>query len=223
MGIFSKLSKEKIRLDRDVFDSNGVDMHSWGDVQSIHPSPTRSGFNTHHRTLKDGAQLASSVAGVLLPPVGMAKNAINPVLAAKSLRSTVHHVKGLKKIKSAVRSFQCDGDQVVHQTIASVVLPAIIMKKEKKVRKKCTASTVVLSPLVSLEEGARSVYKRATGTRSKQRHFHCEILTTHLVLCHCGLAEAIVTELWGEEEMTHLRAMSSNEAGPHIFEKMSSM
>lgn len=252
MGITDKVWAGYNKVDRDFLDSSGVDMHSWGHVKSVHrndnahsdvagtiktlgkgtlavgsaaySTATKTGFGTMGMTAATGGTVALSATGIGAVAVAGAYAVGSSVAAGVSVYKTHQHIKNLQAIhdRGCNHGF-CEGDGNDHNFIYNHVLPYIIDKKKRKMRRKAEETMPLLGGMAtSLETGARSVWKRLRGTRSKQRHYYAQVLTVHLVSCTCDLAEDIVAELWSPEEMKAIRSMDSDDAGYYIFNKMAS-
>ncbi len=237
-------------IDRGL-DRSGVNMHNWGHVKSIHSADqahsdwgavktlgnvvastgstafqtaTKTGFGSMAYTAATGGTVALSATGIGAVAVAGTYAVGSSIAAGVSAYKTNQHINNLKFIHgNGPAHASCDGCRLQHDTIYNAVLPYIINKKQRKLRRKGEQIVPVLGGMAtSLETGARSIYKRLRGTRSVERHWHAQVLTIHLISCHCGLADAIVSELWSPEEMERIRAMDSDEAGYYIFQKMAS-
>ncbi len=250
MGLGDKLYNAINHVDRNWFDKSDCDMHNWGHVKSIHShshkhgdwgmaktvaktglnvgssafqTATNTGFATMGYTALAGGTVALSATGVGAVAVAGAAALGNSALAGVSVYKTISHIKNLEKIQAQTGVKFCEGDHDEHQYILNKVLPYIIMQKKRKLRRKGEEVVPLLGGLcTTAEEGMRSIYKRLTGKRGKERHFMAQALTVHLVSCHCNLAQDIVAELWSHDEMMAIKAMDSDEAGYWIFSKMAS-
>lgn len=250
MSIGTKVWNVYNEIDRGI-DRSDVNMHVWGNHKSIHSSDkvhsdngmlkslakgtamvgssaltigTKSpGLSTLAVTAATGGSIALSATGIGAVAVAGAYAAGTSVLAGVSVYKTHNHIKNLEDLLQNGGG-SCDGNRWDHGAIQMTVLPYIINKKKTKLRRKGEETVPVLGGmLTTAETGMKSIFKRLKGTRGVARHHNAEILTKHLVTCNCGLAEGIVSELCGEEEMKNIRAMDSNDAGYWIFNKMASM
>lgn len=187
------------------------------------------------RAIQGTAITGMSATGIGLVAAAGAFSLAYSGAAAVSAYKTNQHIKGLQSILKKSSSCHCysvsmeDGGigsptkDAYHEFIKDTVLPAIVSKKKRKLRRKAVSSVpVVGGTVIGVESGLRSVGKRLIGSRSRGRHFYAEILAIHLITRHCELAEAIVAELFSEEEMQEIKNMNSDEAGPLIFSKMAS-
>ncbi len=237
-------------IDRSM-DKSNVNMHVWGNHKSIHSSDqvhsdngmlksiakgtaavgssaltigTKTpGLTTLAVTAATGGSIALSATGVGAVAVAGAYAVGNSVLAGVSVYKTHNHIKNLEDMLHG-SSCKCDGNRWDHGAIQMTVLPYIINKKKAKLRRKSEETLPVLGGMfTTAETGMKSIFKRIKGTRGVARHHNAEILTKHLVTCNCELAENIVGELCGTEEMKNIRAMDSNDAGYWIFNKMASL
>lgn len=252
MGITDKLYAAYNKVDRDWTDRSNVNMHSWGHVKSVHKADqkhsdygtakaiakgvaavgssafqtaTKTGYSTLAYSAATTGAVAVSATGVGALAVAGSYAVGSSVLAGVSVYKTNKHINNLKTIRNAGSMKEnCTGCKLQHDTLYNEVLPYIIAKKQRKLRRKGEECMPVLGGMAtSMETGLRSIYKRLKGNRGKERHWHAQLLTIHLVSCNCSLAESIVSELWSPEEMLNIRAMDSDEAGYYIFSKMASM
>jgi hypothetical protein len=252
MGITDKLWDGYNKVDRDFLDSSGVDMHNWGHVKSVHShdhshgdwgtvkalgkgalavgsgtfqTVTNTGFSTMAYTAATGGAVALSSTGIGAVAVAGAYALGSSVAAGVSVYKTHKHIENLQAIhdRGCTRGF-CEGDRNDHNTIYTHVLPYIINKKKRKMRRKGEETVPLLGSMATtLETGMRSIWKRARGTRGTERHYHTQVLTKHLVTCTCDMTEDIVAELWSLDEMRAIRCMDSDDAGYWIYSKMASI
>ena len=152
------------------------------------------------------------------------------VLAARSAHKSRIHRNNLTSIYERRHSFACGpvepGGEVNHfhhDVIANEVLPYIISKKSSKYHRKVVQATGVLSILETARSAGKSLYKRARGTRGENRKNAAMWLGTHLISCNCGMAQAIVADLYSFEEMLWLQTLDLNELVPLLMEKMRSV
>jgi len=238
-------------VDRGWLDKSDVNMHSWGNVKSIHtPDYCSKSHTTRDATKKivdigsdifstatdNGlatiAHSAATSGTVVLEGVGVAAVPLagavalgKSVAAGVSVYKTHQHINSLQDIRDAgSNNIFCEGDRNDHNVIYTHVLPYIIDQKKRKLRRKAEQVVPVLgSAASSIETGLHSIWKRAKGTRGVQRHYYAQVLTVHLVGCKCGLAEDIVSALWGYEKMCAIRGLNSDDAGYYIFKKMAAI
>ena len=197
-------------------------------------------FATGASSLAVGSALvagaAVSATGIGLVAVGGAITLGGMVLGAKSAYSTAQHLKRLDAIYAArgtyrnrCRLLPWAGPEKLntdfpdlHGFVADKVLPWIIRQKKHKLGKK-VASAAGLGLGAGLWSAGRKAYKAIRGTLGKQRTYYAECLAVHLITCNCPLAEAVVAELYSEEEMRLLSVMDSETAAPLLAEKMKSI
>lgn len=252
MGIGESLYAGYNKVDRDFLDASNVDMQNWGHVKSVHrhdhahgdlstlksigkgalsigsssfQTATNTGFAGMAYTAATGGTVALSATGIGAVAVAGAHALGKSVAAGVSVYKTQQHIKNLEAIHQRGCKFGfCEGDGNDHNMLYTHVLPYIINQKKRKMRRKCEQTMPLLGGMATtLETGARSIWKRATGTRGTQRHYYAQVLTVHLVSCTCDLAQDIVSELWSPEEMKAIRSMDSDDAGYWIFSKMASV
>jgi len=253
MGLTDKIWNGYNKVDRDFLDTSGVDMHNWGHVKSVHnhdhehsditgtlktigkgalfvgssamQTATNTGFSTMAYTAATGGAVAISSTGIGAIALAGTYAVGSSIAAGVSVYKTHNHIANLQKIhdRGCKRGF-CEGDANDHNTIYTHVLPYIIDKKKRKLRRKGEETVPLLGSLATtFETGARSLWKRARGTRGTERHYYAQVLTCHLVSCTCDMVEDIVAELWSLDEMRAIRRMDSDVAGYYIFQKMASM
>ncbi|ARU58417.1 MAG: hypothetical protein MI864_17455 [Pseudomonadales bacterium] len=250
MGLGDKLYSAFNHVDRHWCDRSEVDMHNWGHVKSVHrcdrthsdwgmvktvgkgvvnvgssafSTATNTGMSTLAYTAITGGTVALSATGIGAVATAGAVALGSSITAGISLHKTLQHIKNLEEIQKQQGVRFCEGDSHQHNYILNTVLPYIIAQKKRKMRRKGEETVPILGGMcTTLEEGARSIFKRVSGSRGKQRHHMAQALTVHLVSCECNLAQDIVAELWSNEEMMAIRSMDSDEAGYWIFSKMAS-
>jgi len=252
MGFTEKVWNGCNSVDRDFLDASEVDMQNWGHVKSVHrhdhahgdwgmvktlgkgvlatgsgafSTATNTGFTTLAYTAAAGGTVALSATGVGAIAVAGAHALGKSVAAGVSVYKTQAHIKNLQAIhdRGCKHGF-CEGDGNDHNKIYTHVLPYIINQKKRKMRRKAEETMPLLGSMAtSIESGARSIWKRARGTRGVQRHYFAQVLTVHLVSCTCDMVEDIVAELWSLDEMKAIRSMDSDDAGYWIFSKMASL
>jgi hypothetical protein len=180
------------------------------------------------------AVLAAAGAGVSATGVGLAVTGgvltvTSTVVSGRAAYKTYKHKKHLKEIHAQRGQFACNPADVTdfnvfhHKVIANDVLPYVISKKSSKLVRK-GASTV---PGLSLLEGIRAVskkgYKWTRGTLGENRTNASMWLANHLLSHNCGLAEAIVAELYSHDEMLWMKYHCSGENAVNLLkEKMKS-
>ena len=238
------------KVDQDLLDRSGQRNLDWGNVPSIHEhngdfsswtsyksaanvaasigsgsfqTATNTGSITLGTSLVTGSAIALSATGIGAIAVAGALAVGQAGAAGVSAYKTHQHIKNLQEIQVNFADYDCDGCMITHHDILTNVLPYIINKKRTKRRRKAESTVPLLgSGLVMAETGVKSIYKRISGSRGRQRHIYAERLAAHMVSCTCELSQAIVAELWSHDEMLALRAMNSNDCGPWIQMKMAS-
>ena len=173
----------------------------------------------------------SAATGVGLVIGGCAVMIGSSAIQAKSAVSSYKHRKNLEGIlaSSAGGGTYCAGlcgnrpDPEEHQMILDSVLPYIISQKRKKTIRRGIGSI----PLVSLGETIRSIGRKAQktwrGTLGKEREDHAMTLAKHLITHDCHLAQAIVAELFSDEEEEWLRYQDFQVVAGILAEKMKSV
>jgi hypothetical protein len=171
---------------------------------------------------------AASATGIGLVVTGAAITLATCGLSARSAYKTGKHLDVLEQIAARRYAYQCTGlidgkNQKEHRHIADDVLPYIILQKaEKQARKSIAVVPVAGSAMTGVYGAARFVYKGLKGTLGKTRTAMATDLTRHLLTHNCGLAQAIVAELYSFEEMTWLLEQPSDEVVKLLARKMAS-
>lgn len=170
-----------------------------------------------------GTAVAPVIATVGAPVVGASALVTNMALAHVSARKTMNHIHNLQKILlySHNNFYKCDGDKNDHAQLHDVLI-FILNKKRSKLTKKQFSRTGVAAPMVSVYTAFRGVSKRIDGTIGEQRCKNSYDLAKHLVTCNCKLADAIVGELLGHDNLNLVKRSDSHEAAGMIFGKMNS-
>lgn len=162
--------------------------------------------------------LAAAAAGTVVAATGVGLVITAGVLtvassgiAGRSAYKTYQHRKNLQSIYAERNTYACTsqdpaGKNILHhKVVAEDVLPYIINKKTAKLGRK--AASVV--PGVGLLEGIRAIgkkgYKSLRGTLGVNRENAAKWLANHLLSHDCELTEAIVTDLYSEQEMLWLK------------------
>ena len=172
---------------------------------------------------------AASATGIGLIAAAGALALGTTVLAARSAHKSRIHRNNLAQIFERRDSYACGpiepGGPVNpyhHYVLANEVLPYIISKKGAKFHRKVVAAVPVLGGVESVRAGVKSLYKRARGTRGANRRNAARWLGWHLISHNCGLAQAIVSDLYSFEEMLWLKDLSLSELVPLLEDKMKS-
>lgn len=171
----------------------------------------------------------ASATGFGLLVVGgvmMIGDAVKDVVAWDKTRKHVRHLSEL----------DCGGEcshilegrasvQDEHDVIRRKVLPYIINKKKSKRNRKAISSFGAIAG-GGLAEGMRGAvkgsYKQLRGTKGKHRLYAAQWLAHHFLTHHCELSNAIVAELYSEDEMIWLRQQRAEVVVPLLMEKMKS-
>jgi len=192
---------------------------------SIGVSAAQIGTGTGALALVAGAV---SATGVGLVVTGGVLTVASALTSGRSAYKTDKHIDGLKDILTNRGTYDCSPveglprNSLAHTRIAEQVLPYIIKQKQWKLGRK-VASAV---PGVGLLEGLRAIskkgYKYARGTLGVERDRAAGWLTIHFCDHHCGLTDAIITELYGKDEMIWLREQEAAVIQPLIADKLKS-
>lgn len=215
---------------------------------AITPPPTGnviSRYSTEKKVVKAGVTIASSslsaaqhlslltfgaaasATGIGLVVAGAALTAATMGSSAVSAYKTYNHRSNLQSILERKSCYGCrtwegrDSNYKEHSKIADEILPYIISQKTEKLAKKAIGTTG-LGVLTSGYGVVRNLYKRAVGTLGAERGAAASWLSLHFMTHNCGLAQAIVAELYSFEEMLWLLEKDTDTATPLLMAKMTS-
>ncbi len=160
------------------------------------------------------AGAAASATGIGLVVTGAAATLTLSTLAAISVCKTEKHGKGLEKIYQRLECYECNPvlagpgggrykDFNGHDALELTLIYMIGQKREKAGRKLLQAS-IIGRPLETAYTLGRSFHKRLLGTRGVERKKHAGDLARHFIQHNCGLAQAIVANLYSYEQMRWL-------------------
>ncbi|WP_444897196.1 hypothetical protein ACJJI5_13390 [Microbulbifer sp. EKSA008] len=174
--------------------------------------------------LATGAAAATSATGIGLVVAGTALSIGYAGLAARSAYKTNNHLNALKKIYENRKSYSCPcKGSVAHDYVSGQVLPYIIEQKSKKLHRKMVEATPGIASVEYARKAVKNLYKRSQGTLGKKRTFAAEWLAQHLISHDCELANAIVAELYSEEEMLWIRTQDNDVVAPLLELKLKSV
>ncbi|WP_444931164.1 hypothetical protein ACJJIF_05085 [Microbulbifer sp. SSSA002] len=174
--------------------------------------------------LATGAAAATSATGVGLVVAGTALSVGYAGLAARSAYKTHHHLKALKKIYENRKSYDCTcKSSIAHDYVSGQILPYIIEQKSKKLHRKVVEATPGVSTAEYMRKAVKNLYKRSQGTLGEKRTFAAEWLAQHLISHDCELANAIVAELYSQEEMLWIRTQDNDVVAPLLELKLKSV
>jgi hypothetical protein len=176
------------------------------------------------------AGAAASATGIGLIVTGAALTLSTSILSARSAYKSREHRNHLQAIQDRVNAYACmtiDGKDaslrpIEHQTIADGVLPYLIEQKSTKYHRKVVGAVPGLGLLESVRAIGNKAYKAATGTLGVKRHRAARWLALHLITHNCGLAQAIVAELYSFEEMLWIKDQEFKEVVKLLEDKMKS-
>jgi hypothetical protein len=171
-----------------------------------------------------GTAGAIGTGGALLLVGGGVLTVAGSGLAMRSAYRTNNHINNLKLIHQQRKTYDCDcKGSIEHDYIGGMILPYIIARKRSKLHRKVAQVVPGVSALEKIRAAGKNLYKRSRGTLGKNRGFAAEWLARHLITHDCGLAEAIVSELFSREEMEWLKTEDNNVVAPLLAEKMKSV
>lgn len=171
------------------------------------------------------AGAAASATGIGLIVVGTAATLTISSLAARSAYKSWQHCKALDKIYDHRQCYECKPlaggpDRVEqHNKVADEVLPYICLQKSEKTGRKALGAVPVLGFSETLYAMGRAVFKSNKGVKRKAM---ASILAEHLITHNCGLAQAIVADLYSFEEMSWILQQDYDDVVTLLFEKMAS-
>lgn len=172
-----------------------------------------------------------AATGVGLVVGGCALMVGSSAVNAKASWSSRKHKKALEAILQDAGRGEgyCAGlcghprDNEEHTEILDSVLPYVIRQKRKKMYRRGIGSI----PLVSLGETVRSIVRKAgkkiNGTLGQEREAHAHTLAKHLITHDCQLAQAIVSELFSDDEEEWIRYQDFPIVAGLLMEKFKSV
>ena len=174
--------------------------------------------------LAAGTAVGATGIGLLVGSAGL--TLLSGAQAARSAYKTNQHINNLKQIKVDASKYECpykNGHD--HNMVVNSILPYIIEKKRSKLhRKAAVASTLGVG---GAAETARAIGKKAykyfKGTLGKNRTYYATVLARHFLKCECGCTDAIVGELYSEEEMNLMTWLDHEAVVELLKDKMKSV
>lgn len=173
----------------------------------------------------------TAATGVGLVVGGCVIMAVTTFATLRAANSSRRHKKKLERIldNAGEYGYMCTGiagsrvDQEGHQELLDSVLPYIIAQKRKKMIRRGIGSI----PLISLGETIRSVSKKVRktvkGTLGRDRELNSRKLARHLITHDCLLAQAIVAELFSDQEEEWIRYQEFPVVTGLLMEKLKSV
>jgi hypothetical protein len=175
------------------------------------------------------AGAAASATGIGLVVAGAAATLTMSALSATSAYKSWQHCKALDNIHERRQCYACkpvlagDPDRAEqHNKVADAVLPYLCLQKSEKTARKAVGAVPTLGAAETVYAIGRSLYKRAVGTRGVKRTEMASILAEHLITHDCGLAQAIVADLYSFEKMQWLLMQDHDEVARLLAQKMAS-
>lgn len=190
---------------------------------------TSVGITATQQVTTGASAFAAITAGTALSATGIGLIAGSAALsvgksytAHRSAKKTQAHLDALSSILRGRNSYQCDAKHgPVHSYIASTILPYIVQQKKTKLARKKNERVPVLGSGYEAGKSLKHmVQKRWNGTKGKQRSFSAQWLAVHLLSHHCDLTEAIVAELYSDEEMEMMKLSGSDIVASMIEDKL---
>jgi len=184
------------------------------------------------------AGAAASATGIGLVVTGAALTLTASTLSAVSAHKSRLHRNALGEIQKRANAYECTPlvdnnpdiedrqitvqDAAGHQNLVDVVLPYAIAQKGSKYHRKVVGAVPVVGLVESLRAVGNKAYKMAKGTQGVERKAHARSLAGHLITHDCALAQAIVAELYGFEEMLWLKDQDYDEVVRLLEDKLKS-
>lgn len=174
------------------------------------------------------AGAAASATGIGLIVTGVALTLTTSVLSARSAHKSRLHRDHLEAIQKRVNAYACMpldaklSNNTEHKVIADGVLPYIIEQKSKKYHRKVVGAIPGVGLLESVRAVGNKAYKAWSGDLGEKRGRAAKWLAWHLITHNCGLAQAIVAELYSFEEMLWIKDQDFKEVKNLIADKMKS-
>jgi hypothetical protein len=155
---------------------------------------------------------AASATGIGLVVTGAAATLTLSTLSAVSAHKTLKHCDALDKIDSMRNCYDCRPvlqdkgaeNAAAHDKVGGLVLSYILAQKGEKALRKVTGVMPGVGLLETVYAVGRLAYKKYHGTQGAVRNEMAGILAEHLITHNCGLAQAIVAELYSYEQMRWL-------------------
>jgi len=175
------------------------------------------------------AGAAASATGIGLVVTGGIATLTLSSLSAYSAVKSNRHANALSTIVDRHDCYRCkhvDGskaDKYAHRHIAFDVGPYIVAQKEEKTARKGIGAVPVIGVGGSLYTLGRALYKKASGTKGVKRFEHASALAAHLITHDCGLAQAIVANLYSFEVMCWLLTQEHDVVTQALAAKMKSV
>lgn len=149
---------------------------------------------------------AASATGIGLVVTGAAATLTLATLSAVSAHKTLKHCDALEKIDGMKGCYDCrrvgghmgSGDKAAHQEVGGLVLSYILAQKGEKALRKTVGAVPGVGLGETLYSVGRYLFKKDRGVVRNQM---AGDLAEHLLTHNCGLAQAIVAELYNYEQM----------------------
>jgi len=170
---------------------------------------------------------AASATGIGLVVTGAAATLTLSTLSAVSAHKTLKHCDALEKIDGMKGCYDCrrvgggadSGDKVAHRDVGGLVLSYILAQKGEKALRKTVGAVPGVGLTETLYSVGRYVFK---SNRGVLRNEMAGLLAEHLITHNCGLAQAIVAELYSYEQMRWIMFQDYEAVQFCLAEKMKS-
>lgn len=174
---------------------------------------------------------AASATGIGLVVTGAVFTLATAGCSAVSAHKSRLHRNGLQAIYERRNAYGCgpvdikDSNGVnrfEHKSISEDVLPYLVEQKNKKYHRKVVGALPGIGLAETLRAVGKKAYKAASGTLGVERKRSARWLAKHLITHNCGLAQAIVAELFSFEEMVWIKDQEFDDVVKLIEGKMKS-
>ncbi len=174
---------------------------------------------------------AASATGIGLVVTGAVFTLATAGCSAVSAHKSRLHRNGLQAIYERRNAYGCGPvdindssgvNRFEHKSISEDVLPYLVEQKNKKYHRKVVGAVPGIGLAETLRAVGKKAYKAASGTLGVERSRSARWLAKHLITHNCGLAQAIVAELFSFEEMVWIKDQEFDDVVKLIEGKMKS-
>ena len=174
---------------------------------------------------------AASATGIGLVVTGAVFTLATAGCSAVSAHKSRLHRNGLQAIYDRRNAYACGPvdikdtngvNRFEHKSISEDVLPYLVEQKNKKYHRKVVGAVPGIGLAETLRAVGKKAYKAASGTLGVERNRSARWLAKHLITHNCGLAQAIIAELFSFEEMVWIKDQEFDDVVKLIEGKMKS-
>ncbi len=160
------------------------------------------------------AGAAASATGIGLVVTGAVLTLATAGCSAVSAHKSRLHRNGLQAIYDRRNAYACGPVDIKdtagtnhfeHKSITEDVLPYLIEQKNKKYHRKVVGAVPGLGLAETIRAVGKKAYKAASGNLGVERNRAARWIAKHLITHNCGIAQAIVAELFSFEEMLWIK------------------